>query len=150
MRQHETNFWKQLNRAMRGRWHAQRHEDSSSVGIPDVSAGIGGHTDVWIELKALAKPPVRRFTPRIRVNQLNWLEKRGTAGHGACFVMTRVASRGPFIITPWNKAREFNKGVDDIDRVCATSKHAFEHEFGATLPKLAPDDVAYFLTFFEL
>lgn len=113
----EANFWQEIQSGMTGRWHAQRHEDKHSMGVPDVSyalsvrapeAGPGAafrwRADGWIELKYLPGPPKGRkpwdfkldhFTPE----QRNWLTLRSRAGRGMVFLMCRF---GPGLAAIWN------------------------------------------------
>ena len=89
----ESTFWQTLSKGMRGRWHAQRHEDVAGVGIPDVSYGLRG-ADGWLELKVLPDWPVRPSTI-VRIHhftsaQRAWLKLRGSAGGGRCFLFLRV------------------------------------------------------------
>ena len=76
----ESGMWKTLYLHMRGLWHAQRHEDIYSSGIPDVSYAIDGICG-WIELKYIKEWP-KRPTTIIRVKHLTkqqrlWLRQRG-------------------------------------------------------------------------
>lgn len=73
-----------------GRWHACRHEDSVTVGVPDMSYGLDG-TNGWIEFKSLPDWPIQSSL-KIRdltAHQVQWLEKRGKAG-GACWLLLSV------------------------------------------------------------
>jgi hypothetical protein len=106
----EAKLWDDVRCGMNTRWHAQRHEDKYSTGIPDVSYGIKRLADGWIELKytpALPTPgdgpwdfSMHHFTPE----QRNWLEKRTKHGTGRVFLMARM---GPVTaIWNWNRIRE--------------------------------------------
>ena len=83
----ERALWIYLANGMRGRWHAQRHEDKYASGIPDVSYAIHG-VDGWIELKSLSRRPAR---PEVGLSKIQsaWLTLRGRMGNGNCFVLAR-------------------------------------------------------------
>lgn len=91
----EDALWDRIRDGMATRWHAQRHEDKYSTGIPDVSYGIERIGDGWIELKFLDRYPkypnkpwdfaLDHFTPQ----QRNWLEMRHRHGTGRVFVMAQ-------------------------------------------------------------
>lgn len=90
-----SQMWRDIQQATEGlkregRWHACRHEDSATVGVPDVSYGLDGRNG-WIELKSVPRWP-RKAPVRIRdltVHQVRWLEKRGEAG-GCCWLLLSV------------------------------------------------------------
>ena len=84
MNHRERKFWQWLDGKVGNLWHAQRHEDKHSVGIPDVSYGCMG-TQGWIELKSLTAWPRKGF-PALSVEQANWLAKRGGKG-GKCWLL---------------------------------------------------------------
>jgi hypothetical protein len=99
----EQTFWKYLKLGMGTRWHAQRHEDKHSSGIPDVSYGIlvtgrlERGVNGWIELKTIPFWPVRPETI-VRVDhytqeQRIWLKQRGETG-GRCFLFLKVKGQG--------------------------------------------------------
>lgn len=88
----EARFWAYLRKGMRGRWHAQRHEDRLSAGVPDVSYALNG-VDGWIELKALDRWPKRagtRVTSGLTLIQGRWLVDRAQKGNGQCFIFLKV------------------------------------------------------------
>lgn len=94
----EANLWERTRDGMIGRWHAQRHEDKHSKGIPDVSYGIARRGDGWIELKYLDRYPTKpgpwdfkldHFTPE----QRNWLSSRAKHGTGRVFIMAQFGDR---------------------------------------------------------
>jgi hypothetical protein len=101
----EADLWSDIQKGMLTRWHAQRHEDKHSTGIPDVSFGIQKRSDGWIELKFLKRLPdfngkpwdfkYDHFTP----DQRNWLETRTKHGTGRVFLMCRF---GPDLTVVWN------------------------------------------------
>lgn len=88
----EAALWDRTRDGMSPWWHAQRHEDKHSLGIPDVSYGFGG-SDGWLELKyrpALPKSlrapwdwSPKDFTPE----QRNWLGQRSAKGNGQVFLL---------------------------------------------------------------
>lgn len=96
----EEKLWDDLRDGMSARWHHQRHEDKYSKGIPDVSYGIAGLADGWIELKYVEKFPAnpgkegwdfgyRHFT----ADQRNWLTLRRKYGQGRVFLMCRFGDK---------------------------------------------------------
>ena len=105
MKRTEAQFWQHLHRVMGSRWRAQRHEDSYSSDIPDVSYSCGG-MDGWMELKTLPHwPHLDRplnllpsyFTP----GQRNWLVTHGRSGSGHCYVFLNVAH--DFLLIRWDQ-----------------------------------------------
>ena len=68
-------------------FHLQRHEDSFSVGIPDVSFGVD-NVNGWIELKDDVAFPLE-YKTHFQPQQPPWLTSRGRAG-GNCFVLHRL------------------------------------------------------------
>jgi hypothetical protein len=104
--------WKHLSGVMRGRWDARRHEDALGAGVPDVSYGCGG-ADGWIELKALDRWPARPDTlvrlDNLTPEQLRFLENRGRAGGGRCFVLLAVG--GQYLLFRWDQARRLREGA---------------------------------------
>ncbi len=73
----EKSLWSYIRNGMKGKWtHANRHEDSVSIGIADVSYYHRGNS--WIELKEVKKLPVRRNTP-VRLGQ--WHKNGGAQRH---------------------------------------------------------------------
>jgi len=101
MDQIEKLFWNSIDKMMRGRWDAQRHEDKYSVGIPDVSYGLNG-VNGWIELKAYSKWPTKGF-PHLEPEQVNWLIDRGRKG-GYCFLMAKIVNT--ILIFRWTHVDE--------------------------------------------
>jgi len=67
--------------------HWQLHEDSLSVGIPDISFGLGG-INGWIEAKWDKKMPRVNtiYNPHFQPYQEAWLVARGAAG-GNCYLL---------------------------------------------------------------
>lgn len=145
----ENTFKKYLVRIMGTRWDVQSHEDSLSVGIPDLSYGLNKAMDIdvtpingWIELKqieawpklvtrTLAKP--KKYT----VNQINWLTKRGRFG-GHCYVMVKIVETEEYFIFRHSMARLVAKGMlqSDYYRTC----------LGYWKKSIEPDELAYTLT----
>jgi hypothetical protein len=108
----EASLWQYLNKGMRGKWHATRHEDKFQLGIPDVSYGID-KVNGWIELKALYEWPKTYKTP-VKVglsrDQVAWLGARGICG-GHCFILVRV--KRDYLLFGWGDApllNQLNKG----------------------------------------
>ena len=74
----EKALWKAVRTGMKGRWHATRHEDKLTLGIPDVSYGMNGVAG-WIELKFVSKPPARGgavAVPHFSKEQRRWMLSR--------------------------------------------------------------------------
>jgi len=92
----EDTLWAYLRTGLRGRWHAQRHEDKLTKGIPDISYAMQ-NVDGWIELKALDDWPKYGDTP-VRLNltpdQANWLRDRCAMGNGEVWILLRVGHGG--------------------------------------------------------
>lgn len=108
----EQLMWDYLSGVMRGRWDAQRHEDKYSDSIPDVSFARGG-VDGWLELKIIPAWPKKANTPinlsHLRPGQVNWLEDRGRAGNGACYLLLAVGptpSKAEWLLVHWSVVRE--------------------------------------------
>jgi len=122
----EATLWVYVRKNMRGRWSAQRHEDSISRGIPDVSYALEG-ADGWIELKSLDRWPVRAGTP-VRVGmtpeQVAWLETRGDAGAGRCFVLIRVGRE--HLLVRWHRCRSLLRVDLSSDEVLDLAEVAWE------------------------
>ena len=105
----EAKLWGDIQSGMVARWHAQRHEDKHSTGIPDVSFGIGRRSEGWVELKYLPEMPnlssnkpwdfkYDHFTS----DQRNWLELRLRHGTGRLFLLCRF---GDDLTALWNWER---------------------------------------------
>lgn len=122
----ESALWRNLRLGMKHRWNAQRHEDRFSEGVPDVSYAIGGR-DGWIELKAAPQWPVRPTTP-LRVHmtpqQVLWLEQRGRAGNGRCFILLRVDR--DYLLLTWHHARAFQEGLTQEELIIRSRKNRWE------------------------
>ncbi len=104
----EKKMWAKLSAAMGYGWHAQRHEDSISRGIPDVSFGAR-QVQGWIELKVLPRWPslnrivkLEKFTPQ----QKAWLINRGQFA-GACWFLLCVKKE--WLLFHWMNVREIGK-----------------------------------------
>lgn len=81
----ETDVWDSLNGCMGNLWHAQRHEDSISPDIPDVSFTLNAVSG-WIELKQSPTCSTRpRMIPKLRPGQINWMHARCLKG-GKCWI----------------------------------------------------------------
>jgi len=98
----EQALWAYLRRGLRGRWHAQRHEDRYAVGLPDVSYALDG-VDGWLELKALDYTPAQ-VSVGLTAVQSAWLTLRGRAGNGQCFVLVRLGQE--HLLFSWQCAQE--------------------------------------------
>lgn len=88
----EASLWQYIRKGMGARWHAQRIEDSLSVGIPDLGYAIDG-LEGWIELKHVPAWPARAITPvrpKLTAKQSTWMLDRSRSGTGLCFVLLKV------------------------------------------------------------
>jgi len=107
----EKRLWNYLKQGMGNKWHAQRHEDVSAQGVPDVSYGVNSKNG-WIELKVIKEYPkcnttlikIRHLTPM----QRNWLKARGETG-GSCCILLQVEK--DYYLFDWTKVCELNKGI---------------------------------------
>lgn len=104
----EADLWEETRNGMLTKWHAQRHEDKYSTGIPDVSYGIGKRAEGWIELKYLKRLPEMTEKPwdfkydHYTSDQRNWMRLRQRHGPGRVFLMCRF---GDTLTAIWNIAR---------------------------------------------
>lgn len=97
----EASLWRYIRDGMGSRWHAQRHEDRLSAGVPDVSFALDG-VDGWLELKVLSRWPTRPETPvrlGLRADQALWLRDRAKVGGGRCWVLGQVGR--DYMLLPW-------------------------------------------------
>lgn len=114
----EQRMWGYLSGKMHGMWDAQRHEDRYSEDIPDVSfaltvgnRGIVG-VDGWIELKTIPAWPASLKTmvniPHLTSGQVNWMERRGSAGTGSVFMLLAVGVIGhaDWALIPYTRVRD--------------------------------------------
>lgn len=102
MNQKELAYKRDVGRIMHARgWHVQEHEDKQSLFIPDLSAARAGK-DVWIEVKYRDKlPPTLHSMKHWTAGQQGWLEKRGAAGSGNCFLLLGVP--GHHVLWHWTE-----------------------------------------------
>jgi len=107
----ENSLKKYLVKTMGTRWDVQSHEDSLSMGIPDLSYGSGG-VNGWIELKRAREYPKKNSTPikfkHFTASQVNWLSKRGKAG-GFCWIFIQVSTE--YYLFPFSKGRALRAGM---------------------------------------
>jgi len=100
----ERLLWDYLRKGMGPLWEAQRHEDSLSIGIPDVSYAITHHG--WIELKYRAEPPKRPNSPltikHFTADQRNWLTRFGKKA-GRCWILLQVDKT--YMLFSWGKVQ---------------------------------------------
>jgi hypothetical protein len=91
MRNTESALWTYLKRGMGKTWSACRHEDTASVGVPDVSYACGGHHG-WIELKVVHKWPRTGVVlgKKLTAIQRRWLKERGEHGQGGTWLMLKI------------------------------------------------------------
>lgn len=129
----EQKLWDDVRDSMVGRWHAQRHEDKYSKGIPDVSFGIQKRSEGWIELKVLRALPSAIGSDKpwdfsydhFPGEQRNWLTERSKHGLGRVFLMCRFGDTGTLI---WNWSR-VNKllGQAPLDRIIRAASAQWWH-----------------------
>ncbi len=107
----EQLMWTHLAGKMQGYWNAQRHEDELSDSIPDVSFARKG-VDGWLELKIIEHWPKRESCAvnlsRLRPGQVNWMEERGKAGNGHCWLLLAVgesAGDATWVLIPHTSVR---------------------------------------------
>lgn len=88
----EAGFWNYLRNGLKGKWVAERIENSAKSGTPDV-AYSANNVHGWIELKHRPTWPKRSKTP-VRLHHFTnqqriFLTKHGKAG-GHCFLFLKV------------------------------------------------------------
>lgn len=96
----EQKMWSQLKNSIGNSWHATRHEDGLSKGIPDVSFGVFG-SQGWIELKVISDWPkdrkaivqVKHFTKE----QKSWIYTRGMIG-GRCWLLLKIEKGNQWLL----------------------------------------------------
>jgi hypothetical protein len=97
-----------LTRIMSNHWHATRHEDLMTQGIPDRSFGARG-VQGWIELKALPTWPKRKDSPvsihHYTQEQKAWLFGRGRQG-ARCWLLVVVKETNTWMLFNWIVAQE--------------------------------------------
>ncbi len=131
----ERNLWNTLRRHTRQDPSAmfQRHEDTYSVGISDVSYVYStptSHVRGWIELKYAPAWPKRDATPlRLRhftKEQRNWLRKQGELG-GHTWLLLQVDR--DYILIKWcDLAPLGNVCKKDILNLCELwSRHTLDY-----------------------
>jgi hypothetical protein len=111
-----AQIWSHLKSIMKDHWHACRHEDLLSVGIPDISFGLDG-IQGWIEMKSLSSWPIRnnRKIPDLTIHQVRWLEARGRTG-GSCWILLSVET--DYILIPWTQGDQLRiEGLPKKDRI---------------------------------
>lgn len=105
MRGPESFLWQTLRERVGNRWHATRHEDLLSQGIPDVSFGTQG-VQGWIELKSIPAWPVRSETI-VRVDHFTAQQKAFLVLRGAhsdhCWCLLSVG-REHIVLFHWSVA----------------------------------------------
>lgn len=96
----EQRMWAQLSKAMGNAWHATRHEDTITKGLPDVSFGADG-VQGWIELKVLERwsgnPKTIIRLPLFTAEQKAWLTLRGARG-GRCFLLLKIEAEDLWLL----------------------------------------------------
>jgi len=114
----ESALWAYVRAGMRGRWHATRHEDCATAGVPDVSYGLRGRCG-WIELKKLtrvAKKPDAFFKIHsLTREQVAFLQWRGRVGGCGCWLLVQIGeavARREFFLFHWSVIKKLRDGVD--------------------------------------
>lgn len=89
--QDELEYKRELVSQLRARhWHVQEHEDKYALFIPDLSIARN-RVEPWIEVKYRRElPPTLHSMKHWTAGQQEWLEKRGRAGSGYCFMLLGV------------------------------------------------------------
>lgn len=102
----ESSLWNTISKNMKGKWEADRVENSVLLGMPDVyftmiETGKMG----WVELKYKSEWPKKLSTP-LRVDhytsqQKNWIKRHGELGANV-FLLIQV---GPlYFLYDWENA----------------------------------------------
>lgn len=124
----EQRMWGVVAGGMAGMWHAQRHEDRYSTDIPDLSFGIGGCSEGWMEFKCLDKYPSGTAKTQkswdfsadyFTVGQRNWLSERSRRGTGRCFLLAKMGKL--WVIWHWKKLETLLGAVPWCDIEAAAS-----------------------------
>ena len=95
MKIRESNLWAWLRKSWKSNrlLHAQRIENSTATGTPDVEISYG-RTSFWVELKALHRP-AREDTPidtELTYAQGLWHRRRYEVG-GTSFILIAIGAR---------------------------------------------------------
>lgn len=101
-------IWHHLSTRMKDRWHANRHEDTVTIGVPDISFGINGKNG-WIEMKSLPDWPKTSRPLKLHdltIHQVKWIEKRLEFG-GDCWILISVGR--DFVLIPGKFVRSLYK-----------------------------------------
>ena len=121
----ERSLWLYLRNGMKNSWHAARHEDQLSVGVPDVSYGVN-KVNGWIELKALNAWPKNQLTivkiPGFTNQQRAWLQNRGSKG-GRCWLLIRVERT--YLLFSWRQVHLVGTLIKT--QMCAVAKHTWDN-----------------------
>jgi len=119
----ENAFWQLIHRNMKSKWHASRHEDYMTAGVPDVSFGLNNKCG-WIELKVSYITKREKKTPvHITTLQKHWLFQRGQKG-GNCWVFIRIRGNDipdVFCLVKWDNVGELDKYIKFVDLVKISS-----------------------------
>lgn len=127
----EAKLWEDVQQGMTARWHAQRHEDKHSTGIPDVSFGIHKKSEGWIELKYLKRLPDFCGKPwdfkydHFTADQRNWLEQRTRHGMGRVFLMCRFGNELT-VIWNWTRVRAL-LGQEPLEKIIKAASAQWWH-----------------------
>lgn len=88
----ESKLWQRMKDNLAGKWDAQRHEDKSAIGVPDVSFGARG-VQGWIELKSWPEMKCsfndKVYFKKLKKTQRQWLKRRHRNGK-RCFAFIQV------------------------------------------------------------
>ncbi len=107
----ETYIWKMLKGPIKSAGgHCTRHENNGTLGVPDISYGLGG-VQGWVESKHINKWPKKGTIVKFKkftVPQKRWIYNRGKAG-GKCFVFLLIGEIFAFselLIFRWQDVME--------------------------------------------
>ena len=93
MKPETAKTWHPLKDGLdRREWMAQRLEDRSFSGIPDVNIHIPDVGDIWVELKYHARCPVRSVHLGLSKQQAAWLISNQRAGR-RCLLLCRIEKK---------------------------------------------------------
>lgn len=128
----ERALWRSLRRGMGRRWHATRHEDVATPGIPDVSYSCQGYSG-WIELKVCVMLGDAMVHPRVRATRFTFAQRRFLRDRGAqgadTWLLIAVENADAFLIRGhWASRIEWPVAVADLRRM-ATATWSWPYEF---------------------
>jgi hypothetical protein len=115
MKRSHTKIWRELQAATAslrsaGQWDSCRHEDTATVGVPDVSFSMDcpfQPVSGWIEIKSLARWPLvgRTKIRDLTIHQVKWMERRSRTGC-PCWILISVGQDYVLVPVTGDNARE--------------------------------------------